>query len=158
MNIGIQTGGSSFPPLGFSSISSFDFPAAGLMHTSRAGPSLSCVVTKAALTLPFTFPLDKKNQNIISNKLNNNCFFFFLRRMCKLHVIHILRLLTHSVPFNLMQSRTLLHMQQCTRQRQTAGQTSAGISNLRCLNCPLCCTDISLHYFSIRHLPAYLKQ
>lgn len=77
MNIGIQTGGSSFPPLGFSSISSFDFPAAGLMHTSRAGPSLSCVVTKAALTLPFTFPLDKKNQNIISNKLNNNCFFSF---------------------------------------------------------------------------------
>lgn len=63
------------------------------------------------------------------------------------NIIHIPHLPAHSIPLNLMQSCTLMHMQQCTWQCYIVGQTSAGVSNLRCGNHPLCCTHS--HFFAL---------
>ena len=68
----------------------------------------------------------------------DNWFFFFLSAQNILITRHLHPLPPYEdkSPLNLMHSCTLTHMQQCTWQCHVAGQTSAGISKLRCGNRP----------------------
>lgn len=116
----------------FQGISSLEFIEAAELKRC-AGPSLSHVVTKADCTFLRLWVFSSqstKNQNAISDELSR-----------------IIEHLNHSSsappnspwtqsPLNLMHSCTLTHMQQCTWQCYVAGQTSAGISKLRCGNRP----------------------